>query len=67
VHCHRNLGTVTLGVRVKGVAAMKIYNAKLIISENDDGTGGSIYSMDVIEHEDYFGWYQNGLITQHKG
>ena len=33
---------------------MKIYTAMLIISENDDGTGGNVSSMDVIEHEDYF-------------
>jgi hypothetical protein len=33
---------------------MKIYTAMLVISENDDGTGGSVSSMDVIEHKDYF-------------
>ncbi len=33
---------------------MKIYKAMLFISENNDGTGGAIHSMDVIAYEDYF-------------
>ncbi|MCF3628191.1 hypothetical protein RJ527_08950 [Thalassospiraceae bacterium LMO-SO8] len=46
---------------------MKIYTAMVIISENDDGKGGAVHTVDVIEHGDYFWLVPEWLDLQGKG